>query len=137
MARKTKAEQQREHDQRLEDQWNDFVAQYPERFTRLLMAFYNMRVNGYDCLLEFNEGRGEVLFELDHDNTGAYCAKWLPCKPEVFMPEAKQYLIHDFSQVELQVSDLKEWEKRMASQAQKRKDALAKLTKEEKELLGL
>jgi hypothetical protein len=137
MARKTKAEVLREHEQRLEDQWADFVAQYPERFTRLLIAFYNMRVKGYDCVLDYNEAEGEVQFNLDHYDSGAYCDKCLPCKPDVFNPEAKHFLMYNFSQAELQVSDVKEWETRMASQAQKRKDALAKLTKEEKELLGL
>lgn len=135
MARKTKAEQQREVEQAQADLWDDFVRQYPARFARVLYEYAYKQHEGFR--VAFYEETGKYRFLVDNDDAELWADRVLMPSLEAVSFADQTDVIYTLECIEGCLMSMQQYKDRVAEQYQKRAQALAKLTKEEKELLGV
>lgn len=129
--RKTKAEIAEEQAKAKQAHEDEFVEGYSTRLIRVMYDFYNLRHAGFGVTRD--DSSDEYHFTAGHDYSGAFCDDWIPETPVGDLSDVEYML----ERVEDAVTAFRQYEKELAEMALKKQAALAKLTKEDKEILGL
>ena len=136
MARKTKAQIEQERQAEQEQIWEDFVRDYHKRYAAILYGVLSDRRGHVEE--DVNDDPAMYRFTIDHDKANAYCDEWLPVYPDYLVDiRDRQRVMENMQHVEFTLSEIELWEKGILEREMKKRAALAKLTDEEKKLLGV